>query len=157
VLGLLVAGSCLACTIVNPPSPREAVRQAAVVFRGTVLTSEALPMHPEMRGRGRFAVTMRVAEYWKGNRGATVKLYALEPGTDCMGAELKARNEYLVFASEEGAKDFRPDPDFFWYGWTDVLPAGTRMLQPVGISGGDLSDPLVRKTMRGLGRGKPVH
>jgi hypothetical protein len=153
-LAFLITGRCVACTIVNPPTPREALKLSAVVFRGTVLSSEALPVHPEMRGRGRYAVTMRVEEYWKGNRGATVKLYVLAPTMDCMGWELEPGKTYLIFASEEGARDYRPDPDFFWYGWTDVLPAGTRMLQPIGTLGGSVSDPLVRNRMRELGRGK---
>ena len=63
-LGLLSAGPALACTIVGQIAPREALNLAAVVFHGTVLKSEALPLHPEMRGRQRFAVTLRVAEYW---------------------------------------------------------------------------------------------
>jgi hypothetical protein len=65
-LGFFAAGTAHACTIVNQPAPREALKAAAVVFRGTVVTSSMLPLHPEMRGRQRFAVTLRVAEYWKG-------------------------------------------------------------------------------------------
>jgi hypothetical protein len=130
------------------------LKLAAVVFRGTVLKSEALPMHPEMRGRQRFAVTLRVVEYWKGTRGATVTLCDLSPGTDCMGAGLQLGKEYLIFASEEGARDHRLDADFFWYGWTDVLASGTPMLQPMATFGGDLSEPGVRADMRKLGRGK---
>ena len=146
--------SAMACTIVNQPPPREALKLAAVVFRGTVLSSKLLPSHPEMRGRQRFVVTVRVREYWKGNPGETVTLYDLAPGTDCMGAGLRPGNEYLIFASEEGARDYQPDGDFFWFGWTDVLPAGTPMLQPLGTLGGDLSDAVVQSNMRQLGRGK---
>jgi hypothetical protein len=152
-IGLLAVCVARACTIVNQPSPREALKLAAVVFRGTVLSSTTLPLHLEMRGRLRFAVTFRVAEYWKGRSGDTITLYDLSPGTDCMGAGLRPGKEYLIFASEEGARDYRPDGDL-WYGWTDVLPAGTRMLQPMGTFGSDLSDPLVRGNMRQLGRGK---
>ena len=127
------------------------------MFRGTVLKSEPLAMHPEMRGRQRFAVTLRVSEYWKGNRGETVTLYDLAPGTDCMGAGLRPGKEYLIFASEEGARDYRPDSDFFWFGWADVLPSGTPMLQPMATLSGELSDSVVRSKMRQLGRGrKPV-
>ena len=153
-LGILGARATFPCTIVNQPSPREALKVAAVVFRGAVLKSEPLPIHPEMRGRQRFAVKMRVAEYWKGNRGETVTLYDLSPGTDCMGAGLKPGKEYLIFASEEGARDHRLDADFFWYGWTDVLTSGMPMLQPMARFGGDLSDPRVRTDMRELGRGR---
>jgi hypothetical protein len=124
------------------------------VFRGTVLTSKTLPLHPEMRGRQRFAITLRVAEYWKGNRGQRVTLYDVAPGTDCMGAGLQPGKAYLIFASEEGARDYRPDGDFFWYGWTDILAAGTPMLHPMAIFGGNLSDGTVRNQMQKLGRGK---
>jgi len=93
--------SAMACTIVNQPPPREALKLAAVVFRGTVLSSKLLPSHPEMRGRQRFVVTVRVREYWKGNPGETVTLYDLAPGTDCMGAGLRPGNEYLIFAAKE--------------------------------------------------------
>jgi hypothetical protein len=139
--------------IVNQPAPRDALKLAAVVFHGTVMKSEALPLHAEMRGRQRFAVTLRVAEYWKGNRGATIMLYDVSPGTDCMGAGLTVGKEYLIFAKEEPAKDYR-DGDFFWFGWTDVLPAGTPMLWPLATLGGDLSLPIARTKMRQLGRGK---
>ena len=71
-----------------------------------------------------------------------------------MGAGLRPGKEYLIFASEEGVRDYRPDRDFFWYRWTDVLPSGTRILQPLATFGGDLSDPVVRGNMRQLGRGK---
>jgi hypothetical protein len=152
-LGLLAVVPAIACTIVGETPPREALKLAAVVFRATVLKSELLPPHLEMRGRQRFAVTVHVTEYWKGNRGETVTLYDLEPGTDCMGAGLRVGKEYLIFAKEEPAKDYR-DTDFFWFGWTDILPAGTPMLSPLATLGGDLSLPIVPTTMRQLGRGK---
>jgi hypothetical protein len=152
-LGVLGARAAFPCTIVNQPSPREALKLAAVVFRGTVLNSEPLPTHPEMRGRQRFAVMLRVAEYWKGDRGATITLYDLSPGTDCIGAGLQAGKEYLIFASEEGARDNRLGGDL-WYGWTDVLPSGTPILQPMATFGGDLSQLVMRGNMRQLGRGK---
>ena len=153
MLGLLAVVPAIACTIVGETPPRESLKLAAVVFRGTVLKSELLPQHLEMRGRQRFAVTLHVTEYWKGYRGETLTLYDLAPGTDCMGAGLRVGKEYLIFAKEEPAKDYR-DGDFFWFGWTDVLPAGTPMLWPLATLGGDLSLPIARTKMRQLGRGK---
>ena len=82
---------------------------AAVVFRGTVLNSDVLARHPEMKGRERYAVTFRVSEYWKATRGEIVVVYDLAPGTDCMGAGLRIGREYLIFTSEEEAKNYRPD------------------------------------------------
>lgn len=119
-----------------------------------MLKSEQLKTHPEMRGRERFKATLRVSEYWKGDRRETVTLYHLAPTMDCMGTELLVGKEYLIYAYLEGARDVRPDADFFFYGWTDVLPSGTPMLQPLTLLGGDLSDPIVRSGMRELGRGK---
>jgi hypothetical protein len=153
LLGLLVVLPAIACTTLGETPPREALKLAAVVFRGTVLKSELLPQHLEMRGRKRFAVTLRATEYWKGTRGETLKLYDVEPGTDCMGAGLEVGKEYLIFAKEEPTKDYR-DSDFFWFGWTDILPAGTPMLWPLTTLGGDLSSPVVRTRIRQLGRGK---
>jgi hypothetical protein len=103
--------AAMACTVVYTPTPREALKTAAVVFRGTVLKSEVLRSHPEMRGRQRYAVTFRAIEYWKGDRGKTVLLYDLDPGTDCLGTELRVGKEYLIFASEEGASDLRRAAD----------------------------------------------
>ena len=91
-----------ACTVVYTPTPREALKAAAIVFRGIVLKSEVLRRHPEMRGRQRYAVTFRAIEYWKGDQGETVLLYDLDPGTDCLGAGLQVGKEYLIFASKEG-------------------------------------------------------
>jgi hypothetical protein len=81
-------------------------------------------------------------------------VYHLAPGTDCLGARLQVGKEYLLFATEEGARDYRVDGDFLWYAWTDVLPRGMLMLQPMATLGGDLAVPSVRSTMRELGRGK---
>jgi hypothetical protein len=87
----------------------------AVVFRGTVAKSEVLKRHSEMKGRRRYAVTFRVHEYWKGTLGRSVTIYDLDPGTDCLGAGYQTGQEYLVYAGESPAKDYRLD-EFFWYG-----------------------------------------
>ena len=153
-LASFTAGPAMACTVVYTPSPREALKSSTVVLRGTVLKSEILRDHPEMRGRHRYAVTLRVAEYWKGNRGETVILYDLDPGTDCLGYGLQVGKEYLIFAWEEGARDYRLAADDFSFGWTDVLTSGTPMLQPrTNVPGGDLSEATVRRQPRQLGRG----
>jgi hypothetical protein len=104
MVGFLVAGTAIACTIVDQPPPREAVKLAALVFRGSFVKSETLPPHPETRGRQRFAVTLRVAEYWKGSRGEIVTLYDVSPRTVwVLGYKWV---EYLIFASEEGAREY---------------------------------------------------
>ena len=79
------ANVAVGCTVVYTPNPREALKGATIVFRGTVLKSAVLKQHPEMGSRQRYAVTLRATEYWKGDRGDTVMLYDLDPGTDCLG------------------------------------------------------------------------
>src|SRR5260370_16744174 len=145
-----------ACTCVYWPPPREALKSAAVVLRGTVVKADKFPEHPRMRGRQRWAVTLRVVEYWKGNPGQIATLYDLDPGTDCMGAGLQVGKEYLIFASEETAKDYQPDADFFWYGWTDVLAPGTPILHPKTACppAAALSIPTARQQLLQLGQGK---
>jgi hypothetical protein len=107
-----------------------------------------------MRGRQRYAVTFRVDQYWKGTPAQTITLYDLDAGTDCHGFGYEVGKEYLVYAFQEGAKDYKMD-DFFWFGWTDVLAPGTSMLQPTACTpGGETSSRLVRRTMRELGLGR---
>jgi hypothetical protein len=146
-----------ACTCVPFPSAREAMASSALVFRGSVTNVETLPSHPKMRGRQRYAVTFLVNEYWRAATPAqTVTLYDLDPGTDCMGAGFQKGRTYLVFAAADKARDYQlDDPDSFLVGWTDVLPPGTPMFQPLVacMPGGDTSRPEVRKHLRQLGRG----
>ena len=131
---------------------------ASVVFRGTVVSRRALPQRTEMKGRGRYAITFLVDEDWKGNPGRSVTLYGLDGGTDCLGdGGYKVGKNYLVYASEQDAQDVTIDgfPDGpFWYGWTDVLPKGTKMLVPqtACMPGGETS--AVRKSVRELGKAR---
>lgn len=129
-----------------------------LVFRGTVTVSKALPLHPQMRGRQRYAVTFRVQEYWKGTPAPAITLYTLDPGTDCLGDDYQVGKEYLVYASEQEARDLQPDPDFFWYGWTDVVAAGTRIVlsQNACKPAGMVSSPWVRTALHELGRGRKL-
>jgi hypothetical protein len=131
------------------------MREASVVFRGTVLERRVLPRHPEMRGRGRFAITFRVDKYWKGSPASTIVVYGVDPGTDCMGwGDVEVGKSYLLYAIEQEAKDYVLD-DYFWIGWADVLPKGTRMLVPEACApGGEVSE--VQTVLRQLGKGRQV-
>ena len=134
------------------------MNDASVVFRGTVLERLALPQRSEMKGRGRYAITFRVDEYWKGTPGRRVTLYGVDGGTDCLGdGGYEVGKDFLVYASERDVQDvtydgLRDGP--FWYGWTDVLPRGTKMLVPqtACTPGGESS--AVRKNLRELGKGR---
>jgi hypothetical protein len=50
-----------ACTCVAFPGAKAAMQDASVVFRGTVIKSEMLPQHPEMRGEEPYATMVYVA------------------------------------------------------------------------------------------------
>jgi hypothetical protein len=98
----------------------------SVVFRGTVSQKTTLPLRAEMKGRNRYSITFGVDEFWKGAPGRTVTIYGLDDGTDCLGGSFyEVGKSYLVYASEQDAKDVVLD-DFFWYGWTDNLAKGRK-------------------------------
>ena len=130
-----------------------AMSAASVVFRGTVLQTKTLPQRVEMRGRSRYAITFRVSEYWKGSLGRSIAIYSVDAGTDCLGGgRYEVGKTYLLYASEMEAKDVLLGGRF-WYGWTDVIPEGTKMLVPTACApSGDGGD---KKTVhRDLGKGK---
>jgi hypothetical protein len=159
-LSLFLAVPALSCTCVvaKNSNARTAMSDASVVFRGTVLERLALPQRSEMKGRDRYAITFRVDEYWKGLPGRRVTLYGVDGGTDCLGdGGYEVGKDYLVYASEQDVQDvtydgLRDGP--LWYGWTDVLPRGTKMLVPqtACMPGGQTSS--VRKSLRALGKGR---
>jgi hypothetical protein len=132
---------------------------AAVVFRGTVTARKPLAVLTEMRGRGRYAITFRVDEYWKGPaRQPTVVVYGLDGGSDCLGGSgFEVGKDYLIFASEQPSQDvFWPGGTTFWYGWTDVVPKGTPMLGPKSCApSGETSKIFVMDALGRLGKGSP--
>jgi hypothetical protein len=73
-----------------------------------------------------------VNRFWKGNEGETVTLYDLSPGTDCQGFGFEAGKEYLVYAFQKFAEDFKLGERLF-YAWTDILKPGTPMLRPTAV------------------------
>ncbi len=157
ILGFLflVALPALPCTCIPEAgsTAKTDMKWTSIVFRGTVIRRQALPQRAEMKGRGRYAITFRVDEYWKGDPGQTVIIYGVDDGTDCLGGGgYKVGKNYLVYSSEQDVKDEVIDT-FFWYGWTDVLPKGTKMLVPGSCTpGGEIS--AVRKSLRELGKGR---
>jgi hypothetical protein len=143
-----------ACECPKFRNAKTAMRHASVVFLGTVVSSELLPQHSLMGGRSRHAVTFQVTEYWKRRTEKTVTLYDVDLGSDCDGAGFGVGPEFLVYAALSVASDYRLR-DSFRFGWTDILPAGTPMLKPIGcMPGGKTSFPSVRRALRQLGRGR---
>jgi|SRR5579862_982829 len=158
-LGLLVlAVPALPCTCVSAvgTTAKTIVNDYAAVFQGTVVERKVLPRRAEMKGRGRYAITFRVDEYWKGSPDRMRILYGVSEGTDCMGgSSYEVGKNYLVYAREQVVRDEILDNGFFWYGWTDVLPEGTKMLVPGACTPeGETTMPWVRAALRELGKGR---
>jgi len=49
------------------------------------------------------------------------------------GGSYQVGKGYLVYAAELDVKDVVLEDGFFWYGWADVLPAGSKILVPQGV------------------------
>lgn len=158
-LAFLALLSCLgnpllACTCAFPKMP-PADYGASVVFRGTVTDRQTLVARPEMRGRKRYAITLRVDESWKGSVQRSVVIYGLDEGTDCMGgSRLEVGKNYLVFASEQPSVDvLRPGSKEPWFSWADVLPKGTPVLMLTACAPtGQTSEPYVIQALKRLGK-----
>jgi hypothetical protein len=68
---------------------------------------------------------------------------------------LSVRTRVLVSATKAKAADSQPDPDFFWYGWADVVPEGILIFRPTPcMPGGPISSREVQKQVRQLGKGQ---
>ena len=128
--------------------------EASVVFRGTVVERKTLPLRDDKHTRGRYAIAFRVEEYWKGAPASRITIYAMDPGTDCMGdGGYEVGNTYLVFASEREVTDIWLDTHLL-FGWADLFPDGTKILFPdtACTPGGEVSK--AHKALRQLGKGK---
>ncbi len=84
-----------------------------------------------------------------------LKLYSLSSGTDCVGGNYDLGQKYLIFASEQPAQDHKLG-EFFWYGWTDVVPKGALIIEAMTacIPGGKTADAVVKTALRELGEGR---
>jgi hypothetical protein len=106
--------------------------------------------------RARSAITFSVSRYWKGTPGREVILHVLAPRPDCNGASFDANKEYVVFAYTETADDVRIEKSF-WFGWLDLMPAGTKFLTARSLCSHTEEASRARRTLRSLGRGeKPI-
>jgi hypothetical protein len=158
ILGLLcvAASPALPCTCVSElnSTAKTEMNDVALVFQGTVIERLTLPRRADL-ARGRYAITFRVGEYWKGSPGRTVTIYGLDDGTDCLGGSSYALGKsYLVYAAEQDAKDVVID-EKLWLGWSDILPGATKMLVPQPcLWQGETSTSAVRKAIRQLGKGR---
>ena len=153
-LFVFAASSMLACSCF-PEGPKRELVGAGAVFRGTVSNVVELPSRPDMP-RGRYAVTFLVSEYWKGSSSREVTIHIADPGTDCIGALFDKGKEYVVFAVSQSAIDYFLE-DKFWYGWRDVLPAGTRFLTVNNFCDSTAEAKRAGGTLRALGKGNRPH
>ena len=157
-VALLLFGALPAvpCSCVYPvgTTAKTQLSDAAVALRGSVVDRKTLPRRPDMR-RGRYAITFRVDEYWKGSPSKTIVVYGVDPGTDCEGwGDVEIGKAYLIYAREQKVEDIFL-ADRLWIGWKDVLPEGTKMLVPVECSpSGEVSQ--VGWALKELGTGKRV-
>ena len=147
----LVAPALSACVCV-PPGVKADFDTASAVFRGVVTNVRELPVRPDV-DRPRYAVTFLVSEYWKGVSAREVTLHVMRPGTDCVGARFDLRTEYVVFATSKKADDYRLGGRI-WYGWLDLMPAGTEFLTVNNYCDSTALFKDARKTIRALGKGK---
>jgi hypothetical protein len=156
ILGIVVfwGTPAFSCSCVSASKPQVDFG-ASVVFRGTVTEKKLLAARAEMNGRGRYAITFRVDENWKGSRLPTLVIYALDDGTDCTGgSSFTVGKNYLVFASEKTSQDVSLDGTHLWFGWTEVLPKATPMLVPTPCTpSGETSRVFVRAAINQLGKG----
>ena len=137
LLSSMAVRSAAACTCVSAAKETAVsqMRDVALVFKGTVVESKLLPEHPEVH-RARYAVTFRVERYWKGSPAAKVTLFDVSPGTDCQEFGFEVGKQYLVYALQSEANDFRLENGRLLWAWTDVLPAGAAMLQATACTPG---------------------
>jgi hypothetical protein len=156
-LWVFPAAKIFACTCVTSQNQETDIAPAkkisSVVFRGTVLNRVILPERRDGRRGNRYEFTFRVDEYWKGPVGQTVTIYGMDAGTDCLGANYEVGKNYLVFAQDSEVRDVFLG-ETLWYGWTDLLPQGTRMLAAIAacMPGGE--SPAVRSALKKLGKGR---
>jgi hypothetical protein len=151
VLGLICSTPAFACTCAYAALPQPDYG-ASTVFRGTVTERKLLTDRTEMRGRKRYAITFRVDESWKGSRAGMLIVYGMDDGSDCQGgSSYEIGKNSLVFADEGPSQD-RMLGEKFWYGWTDVVPQGTRLLElRVCTPSGEISK--VSEALKRLGKG----
>jgi hypothetical protein len=81
------ANYCAGCTCVGEAPLDDTLRGSSLVFLGTVTHVDEFPQNPRMRGRKRYAATMRIDRSWKGDSRNTITLYYLDPGTDSQGED----------------------------------------------------------------------
>jgi hypothetical protein len=145
------ASAASACDCIGPTVQTELDR-SEVVFRGLVTKLTELPSRPDL-DRSRSTITFSVSKYWKGIPGKEITLHILAPRPDCNGARFAPKTEYVVFAYRETADDVRIE-NSLWFGWLDLMPAGTKFLTARSLCSHTEEASKARQTIRSLGQGK---
>ncbi len=122
ITGIVLHGHALFACECAEGTQREALRYAAVVFRGTVTNIEHLNPIVPREGRPADAVklvpiprniddhtlvTFRVRQGWKGRITPTIRVFAVARPSMCDGYRFQIKSEYVVYAS----KNLNPDWD----------------------------------------------
>jgi hypothetical protein len=146
----LAMSAASACDCIGP-AVHEELDRSSIVFRGVVTNIREFPPRPDM-DRARNVVTFSVSAYWKGNSGKEIILHLLAPRPDCNGADFEVKKEYVVFAESHIADDVRIENEL-WFGWLDLLPAGTQIFTARSLCSNTAEAVNARKTLRALGKG----
>ncbi len=109
LLVLSAAPRAKACSCPPPPPPKQALKQAAAVFSGKVLSVEI-----DQR-KGIKMVTIEVASVWKGGVGRKATVYTAQHGATC-GYGFKKDQSYLVYCYARKQKDEKKPAKL----WTNI-------------------------------------
>ena len=96
-------------------NPREAFKEADIIFRGKVENLRYLDAPNKTKTEPRIIVTFRTSEIWKGTADNTLTLHTTHNKSTCNGYIFKVGEEYLVYshynrrADNFLAKLFAPD------------------------------------------------
>ena len=116
VVGVALSAPTLACSCWNPQSDFQAIREAAVIFRGTALAEDAVQPPQRTNCRGGFGpecaptptVRFRVIQLFKGLEGRDEILVTAsrQDGVNC-GVSFRLGQEYLVAAMGSADEGYR--------------------------------------------------
>jgi len=91
--GLFFASAAVACSCAPPPTAKASLEKASAVFTGKVLKIEDA-------GKFERAITLQVAQVWKGVKAKEVVVYTANNGAAC-GFEFEKGKSYLIYAGQE--------------------------------------------------------
>src|ERR1051325_3213819 len=92
-------GSILACSCVDPLTPREELKKARAVFVGEVVeVEELMPSGKLTNDNFLYIVRFKVQQYWKGVKRQEILIHTNLPVDDCGKLYFEEGKQYLVYA-----------------------------------------------------------